>query len=370
MATGGDQISTLVNELEKVSLSKTLYREESIAGKGVGCIASTNIRKGSLVLREVPALFTPNWKRNITDQDVRRSTEAIIRAFLDMSEEEQDIYMKLYNCYDNPTWYNNNSMKKHLELVMHATNNMTFAGISKARACRVWSIYLTNAFNNGVCLNMSRFNHSCRSNADHFWNDDTNTRDVRAVRKIQKGEEITLNYIPGSNTRAERQAKLKENFNFDCNCEACNSTKAQIQNETKSLELYREENKRQTVFHLNAQLYMAFDFETAQVEIYKEAESLKRMYKLAKEIKTFTRRLLLYEVVDNAFELNIQGAINEQRSRNRDEVKAAWMKDAKMFAAIGHTISTTLSGEDHSETKQWEARSLEPTKCFLKEHKA
>ena len=69
---------------------------------------------------------------------------------------------------------------------------MTFPCISNERAFRVWSIYTTNAFMNGVCLNMSRFNHSCRSNADHFWIDDTNTRDVRAARKIKKGDYAEL----------------------------------------------------------------------------------------------------------------------------------------------------------------------------------
>ena len=102
--------------------------------------------------------------------------------------------------------------------------------------------------------------------------------------------------------------------------------------------------------------------------MYKEEECIKQMYKLAKEIKTFSRKLLLSEIVDEAVDVNCQGAINEQRSRNREEVKTAWIKDAKMFAIIGHTVSATLFGEDHSETKQWKARSLEPIKCFLKEH--
>ena len=102
--------------------------------------------------------------------------------------------------------------------------------------------------------------------------------------------------------------------------------------------------------------------------MYKEEECIKQMYKLAKEIKTFSRKLLLSEIVDEAVDVNCQGAVNEQRSRNREEVKAAWIKDAKMFATIGHTVSATLFGEDHLETKQWEARSLEPIKCFLKEH--
>ena len=110
---------------------------------------------------------------------------------------------------------------------------------------------------------------------------------------------------------------------------------------------------------------MVSQFETAEAEMRKEAESLKRMYNLAKEIMTFSRKLVLYEIVEEAVDVNCKGAVNEQSSRNREEVKEAWIKDAKMFAAIGHTISATLYGKDHSETKQWKAKSSESIKFFF-----
>ena len=97
---------------------------------------------------------------------------------------------------------------------------MVFSNISKEKALKVWGIYKTNTFTYGVYLKMSRFNHSCRPNAQYFWNVDTNTRDVRALRKIKRGEEITLCYFPSMiGSREERQTQLKDTFNFDCNCE-------------------------------------------------------------------------------------------------------------------------------------------------------
>ena len=355
MAHRGDQISMLANDFEKVSTSETLYEKQFVDGKGVGCFAIRDIRKGSLVLREFPVLHTPDTRferEDITFQDQRQTTEGIIKAFLDMSEEDQGSYMKLYNKYNSATW--SNGMEKQLESVMNATAKMTFAGISKTTAIQIWSIYATNTFTTGVCLNMSRFNHSCRSNADHFWNDDTNTRDLRALRKIKKGEEITLNYVTGSKTREERQAALKENYNFDCHCEACDSSQAQIKNETKCLELYREEKEKQKKFQENAG--MASRHLTVEAQMHEEAECLKRMYRLAKEIKTFSRRLVLYEIIEEAVDVNCQGALSEQCIRNREEVKAAWIKDAKVFAAIGHTISATLFGDEHYTTTKMERK--------------
>ena len=62
-------------------------------------------------------------------------------------------------------------------------------------AVKVVEIKETNSFHNGVCLRMSRskfllynqtetdlllcrFNHSCRANAEHFWNEDLQAREV------------------------------------------------------------------------------------------------------------------------------------------------------------------------------------------------
>lgn len=46
---------------------------------------------------------------------------------------------------------------------------------------------------------------------------------VNTIRGIKAGEMIAENYGPlySQNPKNERQAKLKEAYCFDCNCEAC-----------------------------------------------------------------------------------------------------------------------------------------------------
>ena len=46
-----------------------------------------------------------------------------------------------------------------------------------------------------IILYNFRFNHSCTSNAEGNWNEDESTREIRAVKKIKKGEEITICYL-------------------------------------------------------------------------------------------------------------------------------------------------------------------------------
>ena len=58
----------------------------------------------------------------------------------------------------------------------------------------IYGIYATNTFEQGVGIQASRFNHSCRSNAEEFWNEKYGATEIRSVSKINAGEEITINY--------------------------------------------------------------------------------------------------------------------------------------------------------------------------------
>lgn len=46
-----------------------------------------------------------------------------------------------------------------------------------------------------ISLPVSRLNHDCRPNAAYHFNTDTGKMEVRAVRDITAGEEITVSYI-------------------------------------------------------------------------------------------------------------------------------------------------------------------------------
>ena len=60
MASRGNLVSTLAERFEGESMSDwALYRVEHVAGKGLGCIAVKDIKRGSLVEREFPQLVIP-----------------------------------------------------------------------------------------------------------------------------------------------------------------------------------------------------------------------------------------------------------------------------------------------------------------------
>ena len=158
MASGGEQVSSLAEKLETMSTSEPqLYKVEKVAGKGVGCIAMKEIKKGSLVLREAPQLLYPeNGIRTFVD---------VLKVFVEMSKEDRESYLDLHNKFDDDKTTRSNGMKQDFANFLHSTNQMTIPNISQEKAFKVMAIKDTNGFGNGVCLKMSRFNHSCYPNA-------------------------------------------------------------------------------------------------------------------------------------------------------------------------------------------------------------
>ena len=61
-------------------------------------------------------------------------------------------------------------------------------------AAKIIGIYNTNSVESGVCRLLSRINHSCFPSAELVTNPELETQDLRAVRQMRQGEEITANY--------------------------------------------------------------------------------------------------------------------------------------------------------------------------------
>ena len=127
---------------------EVLYKEGDIPGKGVGAIACKDLPAGTLVIREVPALYvTP-------DLDGHAET---IKAFSEMDPEDQNKLLQLFNFYSKPEREWSESMRKELEeCVAYAGNEIDAIDVSREIALRVWQIWLTNAYDNGVFLRLSR----------------------------------------------------------------------------------------------------------------------------------------------------------------------------------------------------------------------
>jgi hypothetical protein len=68
---------------------------------------------------------------------------------------------------------------------------------------------------------ISRINHSCAPNALFRWNEEMFAAEVRALRPIARGEEVTMCYVPELEGYASRQARLRDAYGFTCTCELC-----------------------------------------------------------------------------------------------------------------------------------------------------
>jgi len=84
----------------------------------------------------------------------------------------------------------------------------------------------------GIYPFAAMLNHRCGPNACAATNG--KTLGVRAVRRIEPGEEISISYIDALENRQTRGEKLKDTYYFDCNCERCDEL-----HETEQLKVAR-----------------------------------------------------------------------------------------------------------------------------------
>jgi hypothetical protein len=92
------------------------------------------------------------------------------------------------------------------------------------------TIFRSNAYNSGddhigLVPKCARINHSCRPNCLNFWSEKTSKRIIYAGRDIEKGEEITVSYIPLLKSTQQRQERLQQ-YGFTCTCSACQSSES------------------------------------------------------------------------------------------------------------------------------------------------
>lgn len=168
----------------------SLWRLDTISGKGEALIATQDIAPGSLILSDPPLITTDC----ITSEET--TEKDLARALRTLSKDAQRAFLSLHNNYPGE--------KNPLSNIIRS-NGYPLGPESGV---------------GGVFANVSRINHSCRPNAKHSWNAILKEQTVYALRFIPPGEEITLSYLAGG-TSGERQEILKTHFRFECKCELC-----------------------------------------------------------------------------------------------------------------------------------------------------
>ena len=161
-------------------IHKDIYTFVKISGKGIGIIASRDIKCGELIIEERPTMIC-------------KSGESLQEQFKKLSAIEQKYIISLSN-------------------VQHECRYLE--GILKTNAFyrqRDNSLYLF--------IIISRFNHSCLPNVHQAFRS-PNLR-IYASRHIMKGEELCITYVPLSKPMEIVRQELLERYCFVCMCELC-----------------------------------------------------------------------------------------------------------------------------------------------------
>ena len=165
-----------------------------ISGKGTGLVAIKKLFPGDLIMFEKPLIVVPD---DIYD-DLEKVAKYLDKVVNRLSCPERELFFNLTDCRtpDDPTY-----------LGIFDTNDMNFGGDA------------------AIFPQMARANHSCQPNAEFVTDDIRKIQKLVAIDIIDKGEEITINYLSmeeeGTDTKEKRQKFLKKWYGFTCTCRVC-----------------------------------------------------------------------------------------------------------------------------------------------------
>ena len=189
--------------------------------KGRGLVATRLLQPGGLVHKEKAVMLVS------MDENNNNFKGDIMEQFNNLSPEMKQHYLSL-NCITR-----SGHNKIHQICI---SNNVLAKSVTYEEDIRA------------LFIKFSFINHSCAPNCVFSFDEERNVF-VRAVTKINPGEEITINYMDPSRgvsiLRYDRQKKLRNNWDFTCCCEVCSLT---------GHELARNESLKRSLTGLSTQV--------------------------------------------------------------------------------------------------------------------
>ena len=174
-----------------------------IPGMGRGLVASKDFKKGQIIFTE-PAVIAVNAPSGLVP------LEEMLEQIRDMSEEQKFRFYQL-----RPTGR---------VLQAQAADAVRFNCLQELDIFHNYSKGSNANDRRLLFLSSELMNHSCASNATlgrPFSQEPDKEVNVRAIKDIKKGEEITHCYMKGMMTKSEMKTKLQTLFGFDCKCPVC-----------------------------------------------------------------------------------------------------------------------------------------------------
>jgi len=336
---------------EPDSRMSTLYKVTEVEGKGLGCIALEDIKKGSLILREMSQCHAGGSHSSLINN---RSTDlhevivkvmkSVLTSYQKMSSSDKKEYLKLYNIV--PEVEASQGMKGsemhsildfyEIALAMHP--DLADIPMKKKKSLEVMQIYRSNALDFGLGIKTSRFNHSCCANAQWIEIDMGDQEllgpviEITAVRKIKAGEEITINYNRGylaMQNQKVRQEYLLSCLGFNCYCNICKD-ETDDDGKYEEFQLLKLQVEKLTA----TKAYKKSDPKLIKKEVF----LYKEMYKLAKE-KRAPHAYILKAILGKGLTAARYGHSLSKESKMKDEFK----KDFDNFSRVGHCLVTGIS---------------------------
>ena len=144
-----------INEVYKVVQTKR---------KGLGCIATQDIKRKTLILKEEAQIETPNRNPRSKEHAKEMVKANIEIAVGRMSKKDKEEFEKLHDSYEDALPEEMKEMLEKLEALWGKKVPLVIGGVELDYN---WRIYTSNAYtcDHSLRIKMSRFNHSCRPNA-------------------------------------------------------------------------------------------------------------------------------------------------------------------------------------------------------------
>jgi len=221
--------------------------------------ALNDIKIGELITRDTAVIAIPG------NVDALEAGEEIVRQIRKLDSTDKKQFFKLTR-KDGIHQFCQSLIEDTSEDKKQHSKAQKFA-----KFCDEISIF----FNNNIAtddsfrclfLTLSLLNHSCDPNS--FWTGTMNNPrqlELRAVKDIQEGEEITVNYImleDRFSDRPTRQARLKDGWGFYCSCSLCLG-------ENMSIDQQTQEILKQEILNIQADMTIECDQNPATVSWHK-----------------------------------------------------------------------------------------------------
>ena len=162
---------------------------QPVEGKGLGVVANCDFKPGQLILSEAVLILSRQERSDwLTANQARQIFKQVARLTRDQRQQMMELHC----------------MGEKKILKVFRTNCIC-----------------VDETNFGLFLNISRVNHSCCPNSVDCKG---MVKEVRAIKHINRGEEITMSYLVNNwDIQANRRKELSY-WQFECACQVCSLT--------------------------------------------------------------------------------------------------------------------------------------------------